>query len=108
MQVIPFDPTYPEQTINVVLDSKVYILRFRWNSRFSFWTVDFSDIDGIIIAGIKILTSVRLLQSHGNPRLPAGDIVVTQNSTGLLRIERTTLGSDFSLMYMTEADLAAV
>jgi hypothetical protein len=68
-------PYYKQRTR---LDGVDYNLRFAWNERIARWHLDiYDDADGIICAGLKLITNVSLLRFYQwDPRMPPGDLRV--------------------------------
>ena len=108
MVVLPFNPQYAEFTENVILDKKVYSFRFMWNVRYSYWSMSIADSTGPIASGIKVVMGSQLLYPHGDPRLPPGDLMPIPNDNDGKEIDRNNVGTAVSIVYLSEADLAAV
>jgi hypothetical protein len=73
-------PMYQEAnfTETVTLENIPYIFEFKWNDRFSFWSMSISNSSNTyIIRGIHLVTGVELLKGHPNIGLPPGKMMVT-------------------------------
>lgn len=104
---IPFS-TLPDFSETITLDNAVWVLRFQWNSKFSFWSMSIGNATGVIVDGIRLVPDLLLLQCHGKDNLPAGDFLIFSPNATSAPIGRNNLGQthDFRLYYLTagEAD----
>ena len=106
---IPF-PAGPSWEQEVQLDGRAYVLRGRWNTRFSAWTLDVLTRDEEpLILGARIVIGIGLLQRAVDERLPAGEILCV-NVTGSTRRDpgRDAFDEDFRLIYLSEDEVNAV
>lgn len=108
MNIIPFSGL-PDFSESVVLDKKVWILRFQWNSRFEFWTMSIADVSGLLIDGVRLVPNLMLLSCHAKDTLPAGDFALISPNASTNEVGRNNLGTDldYLLIYLTEAELSA-
>jgi hypothetical protein len=74
MEIITFLDT-PSFTEKVTLDGTSYVLAFKWNSRYEFWTMSFLDnLRNELISGIKLVKSYELIRQYSGRGLPPGEL----------------------------------
>lgn len=97
------DPDYEQVT---TLDGTTYRLRFIWNQRSEFWTLNLYDVEGDpIVTGIKIVNDIDLLKRQTKDTIPPGAIVaIDTNDTGVPP-GLEDLGSRILLVYYEESEL---
>lgn len=67
-----------DQTVNEVLDGTPVILRFKWNTRFSFWSMSIYDRQGEpLLMGIKLVRDFPLLDRLNLTNIP-GDFTLVR------------------------------
>lgn len=85
------------------LDGDVYSLDIAWNIRGEFWSMTISDSTGNpILAGIKLVGGVDLLQQYVMDNRPPGELNIIDTSGLSANPGRDDLGDRFILEY-TEA-----
>lgn len=90
------------------LDGRDYILRFEWFQRDGAWRFSIADQnDSPIAVGIKIVTDWPLLFGVVDARRPAGQLMIIDERGEGLDPSFSELGSRFTLVYFTAAELAA-
>ncbi|MFW6031645.1 MAG: phage baseplate plug family protein [Myxococcota bacterium] len=98
-------PNYRQRT---TLDGRQYVLRFRWNVRGAYWTIDVHDSsDNPIASGVKVVPGWDLLKLVTDPRKPPG-VLMAVDMTGdgeAPGIEQ--LGRDVVLYYFDEDEVDA-
>ena len=68
--ILPTD-TY-SFTLNVPLDGIVYLFKFNWNDRLSYWSYNIALSDGTeVISGQRLITSANLLERFSFSELPS-------------------------------------
>ena len=95
---IIYDPSaYGQKT---TLDSIVYTLSFRWNSRAAQWFMDIATSDDVMIkAGIAIVVKWDLLGKYSDGRLPPGTMYAINIENENVDPTETNFGSDILLLY---------
>jgi len=98
--VLPIRNDLPAYKFKLDLDSKTYVLSFRYNGRMARWFMDLLDeSDNQIRMGIKILTNVNLFTILKKTNMPQGDFLAF-HETGLeLNAERLEFGEEVKLYY---------
>lgn len=109
MVTIPFK-SFPIFSEVVSLDRASYRLTFSWNSRGEFWTMRIEQRDGALIAGgIKVVLNYELIGSYPALNLPPGFIFpIDPGESNVVSIGRNDIGINVDLVYMTEAERAAL
>jgi len=104
--VLPNDIELSAYTFELPLDGKLFLMRFKFNIRDSFWYMDLSNgLTGALLrAGIKIVSQWDLLRLYREPERPAGQIIpVPQGEAGLEATVLGQLGSDVLMTYIGES-----
>lgn len=66
----------PNHTILIDIDSKIFKLYFKYNTRANFWSMDiYTEDDLILIYGVKIVANYPILFYHKNSAFPSGDFI---------------------------------
>jgi hypothetical protein len=85
---------HPNFSQSVTLEGKVYLLKFGWNDRGSFWAVGFYKTDGTpLVTSRKILLGQELVHNLPGLGLPPGSMMAVDPTGKLLTIGRHDLGS---------------
>lgn len=96
-----------DQTISEVLNGVPVTLRFKWNTRFSFWAVSISDRqNGLIVAGLKLVRDYSLINSLQLEQLN-GDLIMARLYGGWDYPTFDSLPSEFVLAWLDPEDLEA-
>lgn len=67
----------PSFTEEVVLEGIPYVLKFNWNSRGEFWTIDFYDVEqSPLLYGLKMVSTYELINWYPDRGLPPGYLFV--------------------------------
>lgn len=103
---IPFFE-YPSFTEELEIDGTTYILKFNWNSRFSFWTISFYDVaQNPIVTGIKIVLNINLLAQFRAYAVPSGELRAVDASGNNRRIaQKDFVNGRLLLIYASEEEL---
>lgn len=108
MIIFDLQPDLTEQTIHDVLDGVSVTLKVRWNERFGYWTMNIYDRQqSIIISGIKLSRGVMLIDPYNVDSL-AGDFIFIRDSGEKEEADFSSLGRDFTLIYLTGAEVNAI
>jgi hypothetical protein len=100
------DPTLANYRQRTTLDGRQYVLRFRWNVRGAYWTLDVNDLDDHPIAsGIKVVTGVPLLRLVTDTRRPPGSIMAVDFTGKGEAPGLTDLGRGVVLYYFDAEEL---
>lgn len=79
MKLIPFssNPIQPDTTFSVDLGSKTIALRVIWNEAAQAWFMDIarSETDNPLIAGLKLVPNIPLLDNHRAMAPFSGDLI---------------------------------
>lgn len=109
MVTIPIQDA-PDFIETVTLDGKPYTFRFRFNYRQQYWSLEIATPAGeILLAGVKLVCNWELIGMYPGRGLPPGYLAVIDptSETGH-PVNRETLGKEVQLIYMTEAERAAL
>ena len=107
MNIIAWRP-FADFRQQVALAGQAYILRTRWNSSFSYWTLDIFDIDNTpLIYGLKLTLGSELLLRYNNDVLPDGALLPVFSGT-LERIERDSMGETVNLVFIPTDELETI
>lgn len=90
------------------LDSRFYVLRFLFNTRFQYWTYEIRTTGGVVIrGGIKVVTGEDLHGRFSEPELPSGTMVVIDSEGLDLDAGRFDLGDRVRLVHTSGAEITA-
>jgi hypothetical protein len=104
---ININPTFADQTQEIVLGAAVYRLRLAWNTRMELWTLDLSTRAGDpILSGIPVVLNYDLIGRFADARLPRGFIVAFDSTQSMATIGRLDLGRTVPLLYVPLEALA--
>ncbi len=96
-------------TEQLTIEEVNYRLRLDWNYRGQFWQMSWYDRDlALIVAGIKVVINYPLLGPYKYLPIPQGELLAIDTSEPNLRIEDGDLGTRVNLVYLTEAEYAAI
>jgi hypothetical protein len=99
----------PEFVQEVTLEDEPYRFTTKWNTRGEYYTMDIATAEGeLLIAGLKIALNAVLLRRHPGRDLPPGEITVIDPSGAYDKIAFEDVETRISLVYWTEAELAAL
>ena len=106
-QIPTFDTaSYSEE---VTLDEAQYRLDFHYTFRGDYWVVDILDRDlNPLVMGVKVVPSYELLAQYKHLAVPQGILMAVDVAAENLRIGRDDLPTRVDLVYMTEAESAAL
>lgn len=109
MNVIPHISNQPFFTELVTLDRVSYKLKFTWNHRCEFWSLDVLDsADNILIAGVKIVLDFDILRRYSKTELPHGVLLAIREGLGLDNLKFDELGNNANIIYITEAEYESI
>lgn len=81
-----------------LLAGALFRLRFRWNTRFRYWTVDcFDGSSNAVYLGRKLVIGEALFEGTVQPGLPLAQVFSADPAGVVERIERTDLGQTAQL-----------
>lgn len=107
---LPLRDDYESLSYTLTLDGVDYVLAFEWCARAGLWHLDMSAADGTpLLQGRPLVVDWPLLwQVHGNPALPAGELVA-EDMQGLgVNPGRVGLGTRWRVLYYERATLDAL
>jgi len=95
-------------TQRIELNGQLVTLRLTYNIRNEFFSLRFTDPDGVQLSGMKLVPNFLLLRPH----LPfinfSGDLMVVKDDASLGdEITYDNLGAGWNLYYLTEAEAEA-
>lgn len=103
--VIPCDTELTDYTMQVVLDSTTYTLRFRWNVRESSWYMDvMTETKEPLRNGLKITVGVPIGFRVVDARFPQGRFFAKDTTHTNVSPGETELGDRVVLLYYSEAE----
>lgn len=99
----------PDYTLEVTLEEVVYQFRIRWIERAAQWSLDILDRAGVLLlGGLAMVLDSELLRSHTGRGLPPGVLVLIDPSGRTHAVTFDDLEERCALIYLTEAEYAAV
>lgn len=98
--VIPVNPTLPDQTFQIDLDSDIFTFRFVYNLRTDRWAMSLYDALGNpLLLGLAVVTNWKLIDRFKTPGLPLGRLFTVDVTGQNTEPSATTFGSSVLLMY---------
>jgi len=98
---MPVRSDIPAYDMQVELESRLYNMTVRYDTRMSRWILDIYDENSSpIIVGVPILTKIPLLRRFKDTRLPPGDLIALDESGEDKQAARDDLGNDVKLFYV--------
>lgn len=86
----------------VTLNNQVVTIRIKYNVRSFCFHMDFTDQDGNVLTGIKMVTNWPLLKAHKTVLNFSGDIILLPTDTNVdSRLTYENLNTGWGLMYIT-------
>lgn len=99
----------PAYTLDVSLEGSAYKFRVKWNYRGQYYTLDVLTKEGVdIVAGMKLALNAQILLAHPGLGLPPGELFVVDTSGSNDVISEQDIEDRIDLVYLTEAELAAI
>lgn len=88
---------------DIKLGDRLFKLRSRWNTAYSFWTLDIYDKDDLpLLLAQKIVINTDILGRYTNPDLPSGQIYAIDagnENRKVDRIGRDDIGVNVFIIY---------
>ena len=104
-RAVPLSPSVPNYRVGTTLDGIPYIFDVRWNSRGAMWFIDILDIDEDPIAsGLAAVLGTVLGIRVTDPRMPPGDLILTDTSGEDRDAGFDDLGDRVVLLYYDEGE----
>lgn len=101
--------TLPYYEQRVDLDGTVFIVRYRWNSRRSYWSVDIFDADeNPIVLARKLEIDTDLVRQSHHLACPEGVLTAFDTTVAKVPPGINELGDRVILLYVEAADIAAL
>lgn len=98
----------PAYTISVTLGGVPYLFTFKWNVRGAYYTLDILTRDAVLlIGGLKVVINSGLTRKFPSIELP-GELMAIDSSGENSPITFEDLGERVELVYLTEAEYAAI
>ena len=99
----------PAYTQDVTLEGVAYKIRIKWNNRGQYYTMDFLTKEGAaLVSGMKLALNAALLRVHPGRGLPPGEIVVIDSGGDNTVVGQDDIEGRVEVIYMTEAEYAAL
>jgi hypothetical protein len=99
----------PEYVQDITLEETPYRFTVKWNTRGEYYTLDIATSEGVLlIAGLKLALNAALLRKHPGRGLPPGELIVIDPSGAYDPISFDDPEERISLVYVTEAEYAAL
>lgn len=103
---LPNRTDFPHYIFETELESNTYQFEFRWNDRAQAWFMEMRDVNGDqIISGKRICIGAPILMRHMDPRLPRGELYVTDTLDKDVEPGLADLGGRVILSYIPSDDL---
>jgi hypothetical protein len=101
-QLLPFEPSIPNQRVATTLDGTQFVFDVRWNGRAACWFMDILDADAEpIVMGIAVVIGAMLGRRSVDPRGPAGFIMAEDTSGTGLDAGLDDLGTRVRVLFFT-------
>lgn len=99
-------PSYVQE---VTLENVAYRMVVNWNTRGEYFALDIETAEGtLLIAGLKLALNAPLLRKHPGRGLPPGELLVVDPGGGVDKISYMDIEDRIELVYVTEAEYAAI
>ena len=99
----------PEYTLDVTLEAVAYKFRVKWNYRGQYYTLEILTVEGTqLIGAMKLALNAALLRRHPGRGLPPGELLVVDSKQDPRVITEDDLEERIALVYVTEAEYAAL
>lgn len=95
----------PEQLFSITLDGNNYDCRVMLNSRWSTWSISFSQSNVDIINGVPLLGGIDIM---GQYNIPISDMYVVNLDNPRKDPSKTNLGTSAKLFIVTDAEVTSV
>lgn len=107
MILIPtFQNLSADFTQEIDLNNQIVNIRLKYNVRNDFFHIQFTDPDGIVLYGIKVVPNYPLLASHSAFLNFSGDIFVVKDDEALEdNITYENFGNGWNLYYFTSEEV---
>jgi hypothetical protein len=98
-----------EYTLEVTLGDQPYLLTVKWNTRAAHYTLDIATRDGTaLVSGLGLLLNSELLRNHAGLGLPSGALMLIDAANVFTDVGFDDLEERTALVYLTEAEYAAI
>ena len=98
-----------EYTLEVTLGDAAYLFTIKWNTRAAHYTLDIARRDGtILVSGLGLLLNSELLRNHAGLGLPEGALTLIDASNVFDDVAFDDLAERTALVWLTEAEYAAI
>jgi hypothetical protein len=99
----------PDYTLEVTIDTVGYQFRVAWNERTEQWAMDILDrSNNLLVGGLGLVLNSELLQNHAGRSLPRGALMLIDASGSYADVSFDDLEERCALVYLTEAEYAAI
>lgn len=97
---IPIDIANKKIKQQVTLDNVVYGLEFKYNKRYTAWTMNIlDDQNNMIVSGIILYTNTSLLTNYYHLAVPKGMLFIIDSDGTQTTADETNLGITHKLLY---------
>lgn len=94
---------------SISIDSRTYTLTFTWNHRAKYWSVHVDDSTGARVAsGLRLMLEFDLLRRYSKTELPRGQFIAIRDGSEKIDITFDETAKSLHLLYVTEAEYAAL
>lgn len=98
---IPVRNESPSYFFSIILEQKLYVLKFRFNTRQNLWSMDIcNEKKEPIFAGIPLLVNLFLTQNLVSNLSPPGSFLIVDEAGRKRNPDRFSLGVDHKLIYL--------
>lgn len=96
-------------TISITLEGVPYLFTFKWNVRGAYYTLDILTRDAVLlVGGIKVVINRGLIRKLPRTGMPPGELLVIDSSGDNTPITFEDLSERVEMIYMTDAEYAAI
>lgn len=99
----------PEYSFEATLEEVPYLFTVKWNTRSEQYNLDIASRDGTeLVSGLALLLDSEMIRNHAGLGLPRGGLVLLDPSGGRQDVTFQDLEDRCALLYITEAEYAAL
>jgi hypothetical protein len=98
--ILPVSSEFNSQVFTVELESVIYEIRLRYNTRAAIWKMDIAKEDGTkMLSGIPVFSNSSITSQYANVDLPPGVFMAFDTEGEAKDPDNTDFGSRVKLLY---------